>query len=288
MISIIIPVYNNQNRLNICLDSILQNTYTDYEIIVVDNDSSPTVNLDNYKYGARIRLLLEKRPGSYAARNTGIINSTGDILGFTDSDCIVEPDWIENAVLALESLPNAGFIGGRIRMFSQNTNSLNSIEKYELYFSMNQEKYVKHANFAATVNMWTRRCIIEKVGVFNSKLMSSGDKEWGNRVVNAGYEGIYISNVIVNHPVRSNIHDFKIKNFRVGGGFYEISSSKIEVPKNLYKLIIIGKHRIKDVFSCKKLTLNEKTGIIFIILLERIYTIYGFMRRLFTNKQYRQ
>jgi len=288
MISIIIPVYNDINRLYLCLDSILKNSYKTYEILVIDNDSVPPVNLDPYKNDARVRLLQEKKPGSYAARNTGIIHATGDTIGFTDSDCIVEPDWIENALLAIQSFPDVGFVGGRIRMYAQNIKALNAIEKYELYHSLNQEKYVKHANFAATANMWTRRCVIEKVGVFNSKLMSSGDKEWGNRVVNAGYEGIYISNVIVNHPVRSNIHDFKIKNFRVGGGFYDISSSKIEVPQNLYKLIIIGKHRIKNVFSCKKLTLNEKTGIIFIIILERIYTIYGFMRRLFTNKQYRQ
>ena len=287
MISIIIPVYNNTDRLYLCLDSIIRNTFTDFEIIVLDNDSSPPVNLDNYRDDYRIRLILEKTPGSYAARNTGIVNAAGHIIGFTDSDCIVEPDWIENAVSALDAYPNAGFIGGNIRMYAEGKNSLNSIEKYELYFSMNQEKYIKYANFAATANMWARRCIIEKVGFFNTKLMSSGDKEWGNRVVNAGYKGVYVDNVIVNHPVRSNVHDFKIKNLRIGAGFYDISLSKIEVLQNLYKLIIIGKHRIIDLFSSKKLKVNEKTRIIFIILLERIYTICGFILRMFTKKQYR-
>lgn len=284
-ISVIIPVYNDLERLQTCVRSILGNNASDIEIIIVDNASDEPVHLpmmvDN------IRIFHETRRGSYAARNTGIINASGDILGFTDSDCIVDQYWIENAVTALQSKPDAGFIGGRIRMFSDSENHRNFIEKYELYFPLNQEALVKFANFAATANMWTYKHVMENVGLFRSDLLSSGDKEWGHRVVSAGYKGHYNEDVIVNHPVRANRIDFRNRQLRIGAGFYDISEDAADLMRNLYLLIIIGKRRLGILFFRTKLPVKDKIGLIFVIILERVYALNGFLARLITRKQYR-
>lgn len=92
-ISIIIPVYNTEEYLRQCLDSVLLQTFRDIEIICVDDgstDSSPQI-LDSYKaHDSRIKVIHKENTGLVAARKTGLAAATGKYIGYVDSD-----DWIE-------------------------------------------------------------------------------------------------------------------------------------------------------------------------------------------------
>ena len=101
-VSVIIPVYNVEEYLPRCLDSIINQTYTDLEIICV-NDCSPdksSVVIDEYaKKDSRIKIInREKNGGLSAARNSGINAATGDYLYFIDSDDWIDKDYIEKMV----------------------------------------------------------------------------------------------------------------------------------------------------------------------------------------------
>ncbi len=101
-ISVIIPVYNVEKYLPRCLDSIINQTYTDLEIICV-NDCSPdksSVVTDEYaKKDSRIKIInREKNGGLSAARNSGINAATGDYIYFTDSDDWIDKDYIEKII----------------------------------------------------------------------------------------------------------------------------------------------------------------------------------------------
>src|SRR3972149_2192306 len=87
-VSVIIPFYNDSENLLNCLEAINRQTLDSsrLEIIVVDNGSSQDIE-SVVKIFPAVNILYEPKEGSYAARNKGILNSKGDILAFTDSDC---------------------------------------------------------------------------------------------------------------------------------------------------------------------------------------------------------
>ena len=97
-ISIIIPIYNVEKYLPACVESILQQTYKNLEIILVDDgspDRCPVICDDLAQKDDRIRVIHQKNKGLSGARNTGIDNAQGDYLIFVDSDDTVEQTLVE-------------------------------------------------------------------------------------------------------------------------------------------------------------------------------------------------
>ena len=98
MISVIVPVYNVEPYLHKCLDSIINQTYSDLEILVVDDGSTDRSGeiCDEYvKQDERIQVFHTENKGLSAARNLGLGRATGDWVGFVDSDDWIEPDMYE-------------------------------------------------------------------------------------------------------------------------------------------------------------------------------------------------
>src|SRR5258706_12439179 len=100
MISIIIPCYNSEKYLARAIESVLKQTYINYEIIVVDNNSlDNTINSihDHIKrYPNLIRILHEYKKGAPAARNKGLYEAKGDWVRFLDSDDELLPTKLEH------------------------------------------------------------------------------------------------------------------------------------------------------------------------------------------------
>jgi GT2 family glycosyltransferase len=220
-VSVIVPVYNDPIRLARCLSALEDQTYSaDYEVIVVDNgsDKSPSPIVSNYPFA---RLCHEQKEGSYAARNHGIALAKGEVIAFTDADCIPASDWIERGVEQLQSAPKSGLIGGRVEITYQDSERLNAAELYESARAFKQKAYINRAHFSVTANLFTRKEVLETVGVFDEDLKSGGDYEWGNRVFRAGYELAYGENVEVEHPARSSVWALVKKERRVWGGLFK-------------------------------------------------------------------
>ena len=98
MISIIIPVYNVEKYLKKCIDSILMQSYTDYEVILIDDgstDSSGTL-CDNYQSNARFRIIHQTNKGVSSARNKGLSIAAGEYILFVDPD-----DWLSDNALEI-------------------------------------------------------------------------------------------------------------------------------------------------------------------------------------------
>ena len=97
-ISVIIPVYNAEKTLKRCLDSIITQTYHNYEIIIVNDgstDNSEKIIFETYYDNPKIHYIFQENAGVSAARNTGIRKSIGEYLCFIDSDDYVEEKYIE-------------------------------------------------------------------------------------------------------------------------------------------------------------------------------------------------
>ena len=256
-VSVIIPTYNEDDLLKLCLDNLSKQSFPidKYEIIVVNNSltSSPEHLMSNYN---NVRLLNEKKKGSYAARNKGIHNAKGDILVFTDADCVPSFNWLENGVNSLINTENCGIVGGNVELFYRNPSFLTNAEFYEKTFAFKQKTYVEKFNFSVTANLFTFKKVFDKVGLFNDSLQSSGDLEWGKRVYSAGFKLIYSDQVVVKHPARRRLKGLVKKHVRIVKGqlainFLKNGKGENDIPYgklnkyNIFKLAFkISKKRI--------------------------------------------
>lgn len=101
LVSIIVPVYNTEMFLNKCIDSILNQTYTYFELILVDDgstDGSFAICKEYEKKDSRIKHIYKDNEGAGYARNYGIDNCHGRYITFVDSDDWVDTDWLESMV----------------------------------------------------------------------------------------------------------------------------------------------------------------------------------------------
>ena len=113
MVSVIVPVYNTAGTLAECLDSILAQTYTDLELIVIDDGSTDGSGAIADTYPAkdpRVKVWHQENAGISAARNAGLAHSKGEWIAFCDSDDTVRPDWISSMMAHSKKAPM--IIGG--------------------------------------------------------------------------------------------------------------------------------------------------------------------------------
>jgi len=220
--SIIVPVYNNSGLLRKCLQALESQSFprTHYEIIVIDNDSTERI-IDVTNDFPNVILGFEKKIGSYAARNTGITIASGNILAFTDSDCIPTETWIENGVHALLDAQNCGLVAGKVDFFFKNPDTPNASEFYDLVNCLDQKKYVKTEKFGATANIFTFAQIFQEFGLFDANLKSGGDKEWGQRIAEKGLGIYYTPDAVVMHPARTSFKELRNKRIRLAFGIYD-------------------------------------------------------------------
>lgn len=223
-VSVVIPVYNDADRLKLCLSALEAQTYPQhqYEVVVVDNGSDNAEDIrEIVSLFPRAHMAEERSPGSYAARNKGIALSRGKIIAFTDADCIPVQDWLEKGVHHLAINPSCGMVVGRIEVFFEDLDHPTSVELYQSVTAFPQEQHLKEFHGGATANVLTYRDVIQQVGPFNDRLKSFGDFEWGKRVYHAGYQQVYAADACVKHPARSSWPELKKRTLRASGGVYD-------------------------------------------------------------------
>jgi glycosyltransferase involved in cell wall biosynthesis len=222
-VSVIIPVLDDQERLDRCLAALANQTYPAdrFEVIVVDNGSRRRARVD----AARARVVVELRPGSYAARNAGIAAARGEIFAFTDADCIPAHDWLERGVARLEA-EGSGIVAGAVVLFCRDDAEPTSAEIYDVLKGFAQQRFVEQDRFGATANLFTTRTVVERVGGFDASLLSAGDVDFGERVHGAGYRLTYAGDVCVRHPARASMAQLLRKVVRTEVGLKQLAAAR--------------------------------------------------------------
>lgn len=220
-VSVIVPVYNDPEGLEHTLSALLTQTYGNYEVLVVDNASTDDTGTVARRYASesdRVTALEEREiQSSYAARNEGIEHAAGELLAFLDADVVVEPDWLETAIEAMET-SGADYVGCRVEVVIERETP---IARYDRATGFPVETYLREEHFAPTCCLFVRRAVIEAVGPFDETLVSGGDAEFGRRVHGAGYDLRYEPAVVAYHPARDSVRTFVDKYVRVGRGIYQ-------------------------------------------------------------------
>jgi glycosyltransferase involved in cell wall biosynthesis len=215
-VSIIVPARNAEVEARRLLAALhAQTASTDsFEIIVVD-DASSDATAEQVRADPLARLIeLPAAVGPYPARNVAARTARGDLLAFTDADCIPAPDWIEQGVAAFGPA-EVDLIAGAIRIPLGDRPS--AVSLVDAARHLNQELYFSRG-YGATANMWVRRTVFEEIGGFNEQLLSGGDWEFGLRTREAGKKLEYVPAASVDHPPRARPSELVRKGYRIGLG----------------------------------------------------------------------
>jgi glycosyltransferase involved in cell wall biosynthesis len=115
-LTVIIPTYNRAPLLALALEALTRQRRQGDEIIVVDNGSTDDTQavVEGFKGRLPIQCFVETTRGAGAARNLGIRHATGEILAFTDDDCIPDPDWLHFIELSFLRDPAIGLVAGKV------------------------------------------------------------------------------------------------------------------------------------------------------------------------------
>ena len=170
-ISIIVPVYNTRKYLPRCLDSLLSQTFTDFELLLIDDGSTDGSAELCESYAARdsrVRLVRSERLGVGFARNLGLKEAKGDYIMFCDSDDFTEPEWAQTLLDAVKahpsSLPNCDYAEYSSRTGQRELVTLKGATRDQL---VDKSRYFPMAMCGAASHLWTR--------IFSAEVIKNND-----------------------------------------------------------------------------------------------------------------
>lgn len=248
MVSVIVPVYNGEHRLPTLLSALHAQTYTNLEIVIVDNNSTDRTAAI-IQADPSVRYVWEGlQQGCSAARNAALQVAKGEILAFTDDDCIPDPEWVSEGV---RSLSNGDYhlAGGNIQFFLSQTPGY--AEWLDASQFLNQAKYVL-SKFAVTANIFVRRQVFEQIGSFNGAVVSGGDVIFCRRACEHGFRIGYAEAARISHPARKTLKSLFDKAWRTGYGAGQLKAQnqgkliKTYLSLKDYRLTQIDFQRLRD------------------------------------------
>src|SRR5262249_27203672 len=218
-VSVIVPFYGtNVSALLRCVQALLNQDYPRDLITVIVVDNNEISRFSPSMFGDHCKLFHEPRPGSYAARNRGITESSDEIIAFTDSDCVPQRSWISAGVRALAETTTPVIVGGPI-VVDFHSNIVKTVcEVLDSIIHHRQSEYIFEHGFAATANLFVRRSVISNHGQFDARFYSGGDREFGQRLASAGVAIIMANDAVIIHPARAHFMDLLQKGLRGVGG----------------------------------------------------------------------
>lgn len=224
-VSVIVPAYNAEKTIKMCIESLLNLDYpkNQYEIIIVDNNSKDKTKEIIQKYPVTY-LLEDKIQTSYAARNTGIRHAKGEIMAFTDSDCIADYNWLKEGVKPFVDKEVVG-LGGNVLSYKPEY----YIEKYQdrkkvfdRTNAMSKEALKAGRANVITANAIYRRGIFSEVGLFKNEITGGGDREFSLRVQKSHFgKLVYNPDAIIYHKHRTTLFSFCEQYYRYGYNAYQ-------------------------------------------------------------------
>lgn len=174
-VTVIIPTYNAIAYLPSTVDSVIQQTFTDFEVLIVDDGSTDeTVEWVSKLVDPRVRLISQANQGVAVARNQGITGAQGEYVAFLDADDLWEPTKLEKQVKCLEENPQIGLVNTSIVNIDEQGKPLGAVNASDI--EGNVLKYIVEENLILCGSApMVRRSCLEAVQGFDQKLMSAED-----------------------------------------------------------------------------------------------------------------
>ncbi|MBW4674843.1 MAG: glycosyltransferase [Desmonostoc geniculatum HA4340-LM1] len=185
-VSVIIPTYQRGHLVSQAINSVLAQTYEDYEIIVINDgsqDNTPQV-LAQFSDRDRITTIHQTNQGLSAARNTGIYSAQGKYIAFLDDDDLWEPQKLEKQIPILEANPHLGLIYSDSFFFSDKKDLF--LDSYNTVFPTPHIQVswtLFQYNYIPVLTVIVRRDCLNQVGLFDETLRSCEDYDLWLRLI---------------------------------------------------------------------------------------------------------
>jgi glycosyltransferase involved in cell wall biosynthesis len=176
LISVVIPTYNSASFLPQSVESVLQQTYDNFEVIIVDDGSTDDTETVLLPYKEKIRYIKKANSGPSGARNLGIAEARGEFIAFQDADDIWVPEKLQLQMDYLTNHPKIAVLHTDLTQFNhQGEVSFSLKERYGSIPSgyIFEELLVNHAVTLSTIIV--RRSCIDEVGAFDESLIGAED-----------------------------------------------------------------------------------------------------------------
>ncbi len=231
MISVIVPAYNAEKTIKGCLDALLNQDYNgNYEVIIVDDGSTDSTAEIISGYPS-IRLIRQQNAGPAIARNRGAFEAKGDIIFFTDSDCVPEKDWLrmmsepfgqDKLVVGVKGIYKTGQ-----REIAARFVQLEYEDKYD------RMKKGKTIDFIDTYSAAFKREVFTEMNGYDTSfpVACAEDIELSYRISSKGYKMVFNPNAIVYHIHPNSLIAYLKKKYKFA--FWRV----LAVKKNPQKIV---------------------------------------------------
>jgi len=229
-VSVVVPCYNSENTLEKCIDALKKQNYSgDFEILMVDDGSKDSTS-EIIKKNKEIKYIFQKNSGPAKARNNGWKHANGDIVVFTDSDCVPEKDWLKEIIKPFDINDKIGAVGGAYNKTINSNSLLANLIGEEIKFRyLNFGKYTDaHGSYSLAV----KKEVLKKINGFNEFYPVATAEDWDlcYKIQSAGYKIYFNKNAKVGHHHPSNLKKYLKTQFR--HGFYRMKLYK-DNPKRV-------------------------------------------------------
>ncbi len=203
--SVIIPHYNQLDYLLACLEALNRQKVhnLNYEIILVDNGSDQNIAPFIKEYDVRF-FSVENPKNPYVCRNLGVLRAKGQILCFLDAKCAPFPDWLQNGYDFIQK-KRYDLVAGE---FAVEYNSSLPSKIFPIMY-LNTAKNARHGYGFPCGNLFVKKELFGKVGLFETKPTSGNDIAWTRKVLCSGYQTGFCANSVVRYPAKPYIELLK-------------------------------------------------------------------------------
>lgn len=194
-VSVIIPSFNHEKYIGTAIQSVLDQTYQDFELVITDDGSTDrSVDIIKSFSDKRIKLFIfDKNSGACAAANNCILNSSGEYIAMLSSDDFFYPDKLEKQVAFFDFNPKVGIVFGLPQMITEQGDPLSLVQRKHfdsIFNKPNRDRhewlnhFFNHGNCLCHPSALIRRECYEKVGLYDRRFASLPDFDFWIRVCN--------------------------------------------------------------------------------------------------------
>jgi glycosyltransferase involved in cell wall biosynthesis len=210
-VSVVVPALNAASTIEGCLAALAEQTVMPGEVIVVDDGSTDDTPAIARRMGAKV--LVQDHAGAGAARNRGVDAATGELLLFTDADCVPAGDWVERLVEALEDEEVVAARGVCKSNQREAVARFAQLEYDEKHRQLARRRYV---DLVSTDSAAYRRHTFRQFGGFDEDYVASEDQDLSFRMVRSGHRIVFAPDAVVIHRHRPTLRGYARRKFWIG------------------------------------------------------------------------
>lgn len=197
-VSVIIPVYNNAQYISQAIASVLAQTYTDYEIIVINDGSTDDLESEIAPYLDQIRYVAQTNQGVSTARNRGLYLARGELIAFLDADDIFLPNKLKQQVQVFDTQPRVGIVNSGFEVIQADGKAIGEVKWWEDIPELTEIEWVLYKPILPSAMMFRKEWLIQGGG-FDSRFFAGEDIYLTLGIVAQGCATAWLTEVTVQY-----------------------------------------------------------------------------------------